>query len=217
MVVTKKNDFVEIEFVGKIKDNNEVFDTNIKSEIESAKLNVEAKPYLISIGHGMAISGLDKDVEGKEIGKEFILELKPEDAFGKRNPSMVKMIPMRLFTEQKILPQRGMQLTLDGMVVKIVSVSSGRVLVDFNNPLAGKEVIYTYTIKRIVEDMNEKVNALQDFFFKKKFDFEIKEQDLLMKVDKGIGKYIEMMKKPFQDILGLKVSVEEVEKDNKKN
>ena len=44
MVTIQKNDFVEIEFVGKIKDTNEVFDTNSKVEIEKKKLNFEAKP-----------------------------------------------------------------------------------------------------------------------------------------------------------------------------
>ena len=109
-----------------------------------------------------------------------------------------------------------MQLSLDGALVKVVSVSGGRVLVDFNNPLAGKVVLYNYKVLRKIEDQNEKVNALQDFFFRKRFEFSIKDKEVLFKVEKGIGKFIEMMSKPFEDILGLKIKVEEAEKSVEK-
>lgn len=211
MVVVQKNDFVELEFVAKIKDTNEVFDTNMKSEIEKIKSNFEPKKYVLAVGHNMTIKGLDKDMEGKEIGKEYESDFKPEDAFGKRNPTMVKMIPLKVFIEQKIMPQKGMQLSLDGTVVKVISVSGGRVLVDFNNPLAGKVLTYKYIITKKLEDQKEKVDALQEFFFRSKFDYEIKGKELIFKVGKDIAKFIEMMAKPFDEILGLTTKVEIVE------
>jgi len=213
MTKIEKNDFVEIEFTGKIKNTGEVFDTNSKTQIEKQKLNFEAKPYIICVGKSMTIKGLDKDVEGKELDIEYVSEFKSEEAFGKRNPSMVRMIPLKFFIEQKIMPQKGMQLSLDGMIVKVVSVSGGRVLVDFNNPLAGKDVVYNYKITRKIEDEKEKVNSLQDFFFKKRFDFEIKDKKVVFKVEEKIKKFIEMMSKPFEDILGLKITTESETKD----
>lgn len=210
MVLVQKNDFVEIEFTGKIKENGEVFDTNSKAEIEKKKLNFESKPYVICIGKGMSIKGLDKDVEGKEVGKEYSAEFKPDDAFGKRNPSMIRMIPLKFFIEQKIMPQKGMQLNLDGALVKVISVSGGRVLVDFNNPLAGKVVSYDYKIVKKIEDEKGKVNALQDFFFRKRFDFTVKDKEVTFKVEENLKKFIEMMVKPFEDILGMKIKVEAV-------
>jgi FKBP-type peptidyl-prolyl cis-trans isomerase SlyD len=212
MVSVAKNDFIELEFVGRIKDTKEIFDTNSKTEIEKNKLNFPSKPYIICVGKGMSIAGLDKALEGKEVGKDYELELNPEEAFGKRNPAMVRMIPLKVFIEQKIMPQKGMQLSLDGTIVKVVSISGGRVLVDFNNPLSGKVVIYTYKILRKIEDQNEKVNALQDFFFRKRFDFTINDKEVLFKVESPTIKFIEMMAKPFEDILGLKIKVEITEK-----
>lgn len=208
----KKHDFIELAFVGKIKETGEIFDTNVEEEIKKIKSNFEAKPYLISVGHSMTIKGLDNDLEGKEVGKEYTSEFKPEDAFGKRNPSLIRMIPIKLFLEQQIMPQKGMQLSLDGSLVKIVSVSGGRVLVDSNNPLAGKVVSYKYRIVRKITDEKEKVNALQDFFFRKKFDFDLKEKDLTFKVEKNLQKFVEVMANPFKEILGLNVKCEIVEK-----
>lgn len=217
MVAVQRNDFVEIEFVGKIKDSSEIFDTNIKSVIEKAKLNVNAKPYIVSVGHGMVIAGLDKDLEGKEVEKEYSIELGPQEAFGKRDPAMVKMIPLKLFVGQKIMPQKGMQLSLDGMVVKVISVSGGRVLVDFNNPLSGKTVVYNYTIKRKLDDIQEKINAMQEFFFRRKFDFEIKNNEIVFGVEKGLEKFVEMMSKPFEEILGMKTKSKIIEAPIKTN
>jgi FKBP-type peptidyl-prolyl cis-trans isomerase SlyD len=211
MINVVKGDFVEIEFVGKIKDTKEIFDTNSKAEIEKNKLNFQAKPYVVCVGKNMSIAGLDKDLEGKEVGKEYNAEFNPEEAFGKRNPSLVRMIPLKVFIEQRIMPQKGMQLALDGTIVKVVSVSGGRVLVDFNNPLAGKIVSYSYKILRKVEDENEKVNSLQDFFFKKRFEFVVKDKEVVFKVEAPLTKFIEMMSKPFENILGLKIKAEAID------
>lgn len=213
-----KNDFVEIEFVAKIK-GGAVFDTNIKEEVEKAQLQIKnVKPYILSVGHEMVIKGLDNDLEGKEIGREYTIEIKPEEAFGKRNPQLVKMIPMNAFKEQKVIPQRGMQFEIDGQIVRVVSVSGGRVLTDFNSPLAGKEVVYTYKINRQVDDQKEKIDAVQDFIFRKKFPFTISGDEIIFEVEKGMDKYVEMVSKVFEDIVGMKSKGKIVEqKEDKKS
>lgn len=211
----KKNDFVEIEFIGKTKEG-EIFDTNIKSEAEKIGLKLQLdKPFILSIGRGMLLAGFDNELEGKELNKEYSVELSPEQSFGKRDTSLVKMIPLKLFLEQKILPEAGMKLSLDGNVVKIISVSSGRVLVDFNNPLAGKTVIYNYTMKRKVDDINEKINALQDFFMRRRFEYVLNNNELTFKVPKNMEKFIQFFAKPFKEIMGLNVKVEIVEDKSK--
>lgn len=200
----QKKDFIEIEFSAKT--NNEVFDTTIPAEAEKIGLK-NLQPVIISVGAGMVIKGLDSDLEGKEIGKKYSSSFNPEQAFGKRDSKLVRMIPEKLFLAQKIRPQKGMQLSLDGMLVRVLSVSGGRVLVDFNNPLAGKEVTYDYTIKRIVEDLKEKINALQEFFFRKKFEFDIADKKVLFKVSGDIGKYILLFEKQFKDILNMDIEI----------
>jgi FKBP-type peptidyl-prolyl cis-trans isomerase 2 len=210
-----KNDFVEIEFSARIKDG-EVFDTNIKSEAEKLDIK-EVKPLVLSVGANMVIEGLDRTLEGKDIGKQYSEEFKPELAFGKRNPSLIKMIPLRLFLEQKIQPQAGMQFSLDGMLVKIVSSSGGRVLVDFNNPLSGKVVVYNYKINRKIEDLNEKINALQDFLFQRRFEFTANESEktITFKVPEYMDKLIQIFEKKFEEILGMKVKAETIKEEKK--
>ncbi len=216
-----KNDFIEIDFTGKVLGTNEIFDTTVLDVAKEAKFNLEnLKPTILSVGKQMILPGLDKDLEGKEIGKSYTINIKPEQAFGKRNSQMVRMIPLKHFIEQEIYPQKGMQLSLDNQVVKVLSNSGGRVLVDFNNPLAGKPVTYEYKILRRVPDEKEQINAVQDFLFRKQFDFSIedpkdnekdKKKSVKFKIPKSqepLKKFLEMFAKPFEDILGMSVSTE---------
>jgi FKBP-type peptidyl-prolyl cis-trans isomerase 2 len=212
----QKNDFVEIEFTAKTKEG-QIFDTNIKADAEAAGFEAKnMKPYLLCVGKEMVLQSFDKELEGKEIGKDYSIELQPEQAFGKRNSQLVKMIPMNAFREQNIMPQRGMQFNVDGQVVRIVSVSGGRVLVDFNSPLAGKVVTYDYKILRKVEDQKEKIDAVQEFIFRQKFPFTISNKEITFEVPKEMVQFVELMSKAFEDILGLTAKAKVVEKKETK-
>ena len=206
----KKNDFIEVEFTGKIKDGG-IFDSNIEKDIKESKLSLEPKPLVFSIGNNMFLKGIDNFLIGKEEGKEYEIELNPEDAFGNRSQDLVQRVPSKVFSNHKINPVRGEVLNFDGKIGKVLSVSGGRVIVDFNNPLAGKIVIYKLKILRKIEDLNEKVKSLNEFLFRKDFEFEINEKKLIMKVDKKISNFVKMFSEKFSEILGLELDVREIE------
>jgi FKBP-type peptidyl-prolyl cis-trans isomerase 2 len=197
---TKKGDFVELDFVAKVKNGN-VFDTTIEEEAKKAGLfnenNKESfKPFKLCIGKDMILHGLDIQLGDKELRKEYEIELEPEKAFGKRNPKLVKIFSLGVFVKKGMTPEPGAFVNINNMVAKILSVSSGRVVADFNNPLADKTVVYKFKIKSFVEDEKEKVNAVADFYFK---DYEIKEKEgkfeLFVK-----GKKIDAVDKSIKEI-----------------
>lgn len=213
MTKIKKNDFIEIEFTGLA--NGEVFDTTNKKDAE--KMGIEPKnikPLTISVGNQMILQGLDEDLEGKETGKEYSIHILPEKAFGKRDPSMIKTYGLSHFTKQNINPYPGMALQLDNTIAKVLSVSGGRVTMDFNNPIAGKEVDYKYKINKIITENKEKINALQDFFFKQRFEFQLKDKKVIFKDDK-IKQFIDMIGPKFSEITGLEFTAE-AKKETKK-
>ncbi len=214
MAKIKKNDFIEIEFTGTA--NDEIFDTTNKKDAE--KMGIDAKnikPMTISVGNQMILQGLDEDLEGKETGKEYSIHVMPEKAFGKRDPSMIRTYGLSHFKKQNINPYPGMALQLDNTVAKVISVNGGRVTMDFNNPLAGKEVDYKYKVNKIIDDEKEKVNALQDFFFKQRFEFKIQGKKVVFKDDK-IKQFIDMIGPKFAEITGLEFTAEEAKKETKK-
>jgi FKBP-type peptidyl-prolyl cis-trans isomerase SlyD len=214
MTTVHKNDFIEIEFTGKA--NNEIFDTTKKEEAKIMGLEADVKPLIVSIGNQMLLKGFDDYLEGKEINKKYAIHLKPEDAFGKRNPGLIKTIPIKVFHEKQTNPVPGMTFQLDDHIVKILSVSGGRVIADFNNSLAGKEIDYEFTIKRLIDDNFEKVNSLQDFFFKTRLEFEIKGKKIIFKKPE-IKPFLEVFKQKFNDMTGLDFEVEEKSKEVKKD
>lgn len=204
----QKNDFIEIEFIGRVK-GGEIFDTNIPEEAEKLGIRPEEiKPFVVCAGHGMLVSGFDRALEGKEIGKKYKIEIEPKDAFQERHRELVKLIPLKIFTEKKVQPVPGMTLALDNTLVKIISVSGGRVLADFNNPLAGKIIEYDFTIKRKLEDIGEKVNALSEFFLKQKLEFKVEDKKVIFKAEEFYRPVIEMVNKQFKDILGMEMVLE---------
>jgi len=202
----KKKDFIEIEFTGKADGN--IFDTNIKEQAKKINMNIEATPTVIIVGEGMLIKGFDKALEGKEIGKKYKISLSPKESFGERKREMIKTIPLSAFTEKQVNPQRGMTLLLDNQLVKIIAVSGGRVITDFNNPLSGKNIEYEFKIKRKITDEKEKISSLSKYFFKQELDFEVKDK-ILFKVDKKIAPFLDSFSDKFKKLVGKEIKVEE--------
>ncbi|MBR9701609.1 peptidylprolyl isomerase [Candidatus Pacearchaeota archaeon] len=208
----KKKDFIEIEFTGRVKDG-EIFDSNIKKDLEKINQEIDPKPFIFPIGQDMFLKGIDEFLIGKEIG-EYKIELSAEKAFGKRDPKLIQLMPIRVFKEHNTNPVPGVMFNFDGRMGKVLSVSGGRIRVDFNNPIAGKDVEYKLKILRKVDDKNEQVKALIDFLFRKDFKFEIKGKKLLMNVDKGFKQFVEMFADKFKEILELDLEVKEEGEEN---
>ncbi len=156
----KQNDFVEIEYTGRIKEGNIVFDTTHENVAKEHGLpKAKYGPVVVVVGQGQLLKGLEEHLVGKEPGA-YKVELAPENAFGKKNAKLIQMVPTKRFLEQKIQPVPGLQLNIDGMVCTIRQVTGGRVMVDFNHPLAGKDVVYDVRISKIVTDKKEQLNAV---------------------------------------------------------
>jgi FKBP-type peptidyl-prolyl cis-trans isomerase SlyD len=203
----KKNDFVELKYTGYA--NGEIFDSNIKEDVTKINPDFKLKQVVICVGQGMIVSGLDKELEGKEIGKEYEIDVSVKDGFGERKRELFRTIPLSSFREKKFDPKPGMVLTLDSYMVKIIAVSGARVVTDFNNPLAGKELHYKFTISRKVEDDSEKAKALFEVLWKFIPEFSISGEKVIVKGPKGLEIFAKEFDKKFKDLLGKELIFEE--------
>ena len=213
-MILQKKDFVEIDFTGSVKDG-EVFDSTIKEDLEKLHEGhdhpIEAKPFVFCLGEGMFLKSIDDFLIGKEIGNVYEIELAPENTFGKRNQELVQMIPLKIFREKNVNPVQGAALNFDGRIGKILSVSGGRIMVDFNHFLSGKTLNYKMIVHRKIDNLDEKINALNDFFFRKNFKYEIQGEKLVIEVEKPLVKIVELFKDKFKEMLGLELEIKEVE------
>jgi len=155
----KEKDFVLINYTGKVKETDEIIDSNIPEVIEENKLGSIPGPRLLIVGENWMIEAIDQFLVGKEPG-EFSAEIPPERGFGMRDPNKVSVVPQRRMTKQGMTPMIGASLSLDGRMGKIRSIESGRVTIDFNHPLAGKTIIYDIDILKIITELEERILAL---------------------------------------------------------
>ena len=129
---------------------------------------------------------------------------------------MVRVMPMAVFQKQKIYPQQGMVFSFDNSLGKVTAVSGGRVTVDFNNPMAGKPVVYELNVKRKVEKNEEKVKALMALFFRKEFPFKIEGNKIIIEVESKLKQFFELFNEKFKSLLNLELEVKEKkEKEDK--
>lgn len=171
----KKGDFIELEYTAKILDEDIIFDTTSPDDAEKSGMicdhdhdhdhghqhltREDFKPIKICVGEKQILPGLDEQLENLNIGEHDII-LEEEKAFGKKDPKLLKLMPLTAFKKQKINPFVGLTLDMDGSRGIVRSVSGGRVIVDFNHPLSGKTVKYEISIKRKIEDKKEQIESL---------------------------------------------------------
>lgn len=169
----KKGDFVEVEYTGTLTDLEMVFDTTnegIAKKEEIYEPGMTYGPVSICIGEGQILQGLDSSLDGLDIGKEEDIRLSAENAFGKKDAKLIRLIPASVFKKQGINPQKGLQINVDGAIGTIKNVTGGRIIVDFNHPFSGKEVLYKVKINRLVTDNTEKVFSLLELALNQKKD-----------------------------------------------
>ncbi|MBW2996653.1 peptidylprolyl isomerase [Candidatus Woesearchaeota archaeon] len=217
----KKGDFIEVEYTGRLKEEKLIFDTT--DEKTAKEIGIHSKetaygPVVICLGQGQLLPGIEKELEGKEPGKELAIDLQPEDAFGKKDAKLIKMIPMAAFKRQNIMPEPGMQVNVDNLMGIIKTAAGGRCLVDFNHPLSGKEVSYTIKINKIITDDKEKLKSFISLALNAKdVPIELKEGKAEVTTDKEVPKEIQgvlsdKVKELIPSIKELSFSVKQKEK-----
>ncbi len=159
----QKGDFILLDYIAKVKETGEVFDTTIEEVAKKERLYKEGEiyePKLVVIGEGWVLKALDESLTNMEVGKTETVEIPPEKAFGARDPEKVRRVPLRHLTAKGITPTLGMRLEYDGKMAVVRTIGAGRVLLDFNPPLAGKTLVYEVTVKKKLETSEEKIAAL---------------------------------------------------------
>ncbi len=157
------NDFVLINFVGRIKSSGRIFDLTDKDVANKEGIKQEGinfGPVLVIPDSNYVLKAVGQSLLNKNIGDKYTLEVKAEDAFGKFDPKLVKTFGLGTFRESGVSPSVGDVLMLDNKLATVLSVSGGRVMVSFNNPLAGKDLVYEIEIVKIIQDLKERCAAI---------------------------------------------------------
>jgi len=183
-----KGDIIRLDYKAYISENEKVFDTTMESVAKDANIFNEKQTYApvpYRVGSGtMFFPALDDAMVGVKVGKETTAKIASADGAGARDPKLIEVHAMKEFSKMDVAPYPGLEVAMGNKQGTVISVGAGRVRVDFNNPLAGKDVVYVFTVNEIITDPAEKAKAIleMDFGTSEDFNFEIKEEKVTVTV-----------------------------------
>lgn len=148
MEVSEKK-VITIHYKGTLADGT-VFDTSEGKE-----------PLEFIYGIGMIIPGLEEGLEGLKEGDKKTVEVPADKAYGKRQEEAMQEVPKSQFPEDIELKE-GLQLAAQGpqgtIPVTVLEVGEENVKVDFNHPLAGKDLTFDVEVLGIREATKEELD-----------------------------------------------------------
>jgi len=159
----QKGDFALINYTAKVKETNDIFDTTYEDVAKKEHLFKEGRiyePKLVVLGESWVLKALDEAITTMEVNKPATVEITPDKGFGQRDPEKIKRVPLKQLLAKDINPVIGAQIEYQNKDAVIRSIGAGRVLLDFNPPLAGRTLIYEVIVTKKLESQKEKIGAL---------------------------------------------------------
>ncbi|BCZ18616.1 FKBP-type peptidyl-prolyl cis-trans isomerase slyD [Helicobacter sp. NHP19-012] len=122
--------------------------------------NIGKKPLEFLMGAGQVIVGLEKAVQQAQVGQTLNIVIPPHDAYGEYRTDYLQEVPRDQF--EGIELQRGMTLFGQGenqesVQVSVKDFSDHMVMIDYNHPLAGKELSFQFTLLGLREATEQEV------------------------------------------------------------
>ena len=167
MVEINKGDLVRIEYTGYVTTDGSVFESTDEEVAKKSGIYSDKTMYgprLVLYGRGAMLPGLEQSLTQLKVGKLMKVKIPSNGAFGEKHNDLVRVISKKEFEKHNVNATPGLVVTLDGVPAKIKSVSSGRILLDFNHPLAGHEVEYSIRLIEVITDNTQKINELSKQF-----------------------------------------------------
>jgi FKBP-type peptidyl-prolyl cis-trans isomerase SlyD len=153
MTITNENCVVGIEYEVKQAGTTEVVDSN-----------KGAAPLEFIIGKGQIIPGLENALVGMSQGESGDIMVVAAEAYGEVNPEAIQTLPIDQFAGIDLV--EGMQLYGQGeggqtVQVTVKSFDDKEVNIDFNHPLAGKDLMFSVTVVSAREATADEISSGQ--------------------------------------------------------
>lgn len=160
----KEGDIVRLDYqawvAGEAEDLLQTTDEDLAREHDIYDGGRVYGPVPVILGSSSLVAGLEEAVLKAEVGVEETVEVPPEKGYGARDPEDVQIMSRREFRRMDIDPEPGMEVTIRNRRGRIISVTPGRVRVDFNPPLAGKTLRYVFTVADHLTEPADQVEAV---------------------------------------------------------
>ena len=164
----EKGNFVLVKITGKTQKGT-IFRVSSEEDARKSGIYDEDKakqgyytPEFVIVGKsGFLNEGLTETVEKLNFFEKKSVRIPPMKAFGKRDPQKIERIGINKFRKLNDgkNPEYGQDFVKKGTGQRgtVTRVDQGKVMVDYNHPLAGQSIDYNVEVVDIIEDFNEKV------------------------------------------------------------
>ena len=180
----KDGDIVTLDYEGRT--DGILFDTTLEKVAKKEDALIENRKYApitVVVGEGRLVPGFEKDLKKAKVGKVTEIKIAPEDAYGPRDTKLIETMSVSKF--RRTCPDAkgyvGEELNIEGRPAILANVYGSRVRIDFNPGLAGKELVFKYTVKSVLKKPVDVIKALFTMEYPADDDFEVR-------VEKGIAR-----------------------------
>ncbi len=153
MTITNENCVVGIEYEVKESGTTEVVDSNKGGQ-----------PLEFIMGIGQIIPGLEKALVGMSKDESGDILVPAQDAYGEYNNEAIQTLPIEQFEGVEL--KEGLTLYGQGengetVQVTVKSFNDKDVIVDFNHPLAGKDLMFSVKVLSAREATEDEISSGQ--------------------------------------------------------
>jgi len=155
--------FLLVDLTVKDAKEGKVYQTTVEKIAKESGIHDERSiylPVLVIPGEADLFPKVMEAIRDLEEGESFEVKLSPEEAYGPYDRGKVRVFSVKRLEREGIQPEIGATVYIDGQRGVIQSITGGRVTIDFNHPLAGRELVISGKVVRKIEDDLEKVRAI---------------------------------------------------------
>ncbi len=128
------------------------FDYTLTVDGKVADTSSGRGPLEYTHGAGMIIPGLEKELAGMNVGDKKTVTVKPEEGYGLVREDAIKRVPKEAVTNAEELKEGemvGASIGEHPFRAIVQEIGEKESTLDFNHPLAGKELVFEVEIKEI--------------------------------------------------------------------
>ncbi len=164
----EKDDYVLVKITAKnqkgrifqVSSEEDAKKTGIYNE-ENAKHGYYEPEFVIVGKPGFLNEGLTETLEGMNFFEKKSVRIPPNKAFGKRDPSKIERIGIAKFKKlnEGKNPELGQDFVKKGTGQRgtVTNIMQGKVIIDYNHPLAGQSIDYNIEVIDKIEDFKDKI------------------------------------------------------------
>ena len=187
------DDFIRLSYTMRTVEDGRVVDTTDVEVAEEAEIDVEEfdiEPRVIIVDGGYVFEAVEQELIGAVPGAKGEITIPAEDAFGAYEEGQVRTVSASKIEEDDRFP--GAQVQLDGQQGRVITIIGGRARIDFNHPLAGEDLEYSYEVLEVVDDPVEQAASMLSLYVQAVPDLWVDTDTVIETSDDGDEEEVEL-------------------------